>query len=81
MATKTKTTRTVSATVAKPSQTERVLAELRKGRTLTQAQARTRGIMSLSSRVNELRQKGVPIASVPYRNKAGRTVVQYRMEA
>jgi len=73
------TTRVVSP--AKPSQNERVLKTLREGKTLTQAQARTRGILSLSSRVNELRQAGVRIASVPYRNRSGRTVVRYQMEA
>jgi hypothetical protein len=62
----------------KPSQKDRVLKMLRGGKTLTQAQARTYNILSLSARVNELRREGVPIASVPVRRQ-GRTVVRYVM--
>lgn len=65
----------------KPSQLDRILTTLRSGKSMTQAQARARGIKSLSSRVNELRNQGVPISSVPYRNREGRTVVQYRLGA
>lgn len=64
----------------RPTQLERIMLTLRKGGTLTQAQARTRGIMSLSSRVSELRQAGEPITSDVYTNKQGRTVVKYRLE-
>lgn len=74
-------TKTTRPKTTKPSQLERIMATLRKGQTLTQAQARTRGIMSLSSRVNELRQAGEPIASVVYTNRSGRKVVRYQLEA
>jgi hypothetical protein len=68
-------------TTVKPTQKDRILTTLRQGKTLTQAQARARGIMSLSSRVNELRQSGVSIASTAYQNRAGQTVVRYSLSA
>lgn len=74
-------TMTTTERSTKPTQLERIMNTLRKGQSLTQAQARTRGIKSLSSRVNELRQAGEPIASVVYTNRQGRKVVQYRLEA
>lgn len=61
------------------TQNQRVLETFQAGRSLTQAQARVRGIKSLSSRVNELRQAGHPIDAVPYTNREGRTVVRYQM--
>ncbi len=63
----------------KPTQKEWVLSYLRNGRTLTQAQARTYRIASLSSRVNELRRAGVPITSTPFVNRKNRKVVRYEM--
>lgn len=63
----------------KPSQKARIMKILATGRKLTQAQARTYNIMSLSSRVNELRRADVPINSLPYRRRDGRTVVQYQL--
>lgn len=69
----------MSGTKQKKSQNQRVREVLQSGKSLTQAQARTRGIMSLSSRVNELRQSGVAIDSVPYTNRDGRTVVRYQL--
>lgn len=71
----------VSMKARKPTQLERILNTLKLGKTMTQAQARTRGIRSLSSRVNELRNQGVSITSVPYRNRDGRTVVRYQLAA
>lgn len=68
-----------SSKTTKPSQLDRIMSTLRSGKSMTQAQARTRGIKSLSARVNELRQQGESISSVPYRNRDGRTVVQYRL--
>jgi len=63
----------------KLSQKQRIMNILNSGRKLTQAQARTYNIMSLSSRVNELRRDhNEPIDSVPYRRrKDHRMIVQY----
>jgi hypothetical protein len=64
------------------TQKQRVLKLLRAGRKLTQAQAREKfGIMSLSSRVNELRHDGVSITATPYRQKDRPTVVKYHLAA
>jgi hypothetical protein len=71
---------TTKRPVTKPTQLERVMGYLRK-HPMTQAQARTWGIMSLSSRVNELRQAGEPITSTVYTNRQGRKVVRYQLEA
>lgn len=61
------------------TQTERVLATLRSGKTLTSAQARQRGIMRLSARVFELREAGVNVVSVPYTSKSGAQAVRYAL--
>lgn len=69
-----------SKSKTRANQKQRILEILGTGRKLTQAQAKNNyNILSLSSRVNELRRSGVAINSVPYRNKTGRTVVQYQM--
>jgi hypothetical protein len=61
------------------TQNERILNLLNKGRKLTSAQARTYNIMSLSCRVNELRQRGHDISISPYKRRDGRVVVQYHL--
>jgi hypothetical protein len=43
------------------TQTQRVLQTLRSGKTLTTAQARTRGIGRLSARIFDLRSSGVNV--------------------
>lgn len=61
------------------TQKDKILNRLARGQTLTVAQAEKMNIMSLSSRVNELRKDGHPITSVPYRTRDGRTVVRYSL--
>lgn len=60
------------------TQRERVLNILRSGRTLTAAEALSRyGIVNLRARIDELRQEGVRINSVPYTRKTGSRAVKY----
>lgn len=63
----------------KQTQKDRVLNRLREGKTLTQAQARTWNILSLSSTVTKLRRAGHPIDTEPFRNRRGRTVSRYSL--
>jgi hypothetical protein len=63
----------------KQSQKARVLNMLRAGRKLTQAQARTWNILSLSSTVTKLRHDGYDIDIEPFRNRRGRTVARYSL--
>ncbi len=60
------------------TQNERILNLFRKGKKLTQAQARTYNIASLSSRVNELRKAGHDIATTPVVRR-GRVIAQYHL--
>jgi Helix-turn-helix domain len=67
-------------TQSRLTQKQRILKTL-KSRKLTQEQAKQRfGIMSLSSRVRELRDDGFPIISHPYQRKLpdGRKVTAVR---
>jgi hypothetical protein len=74
-----KNSQKMSNSKVKLTQKERIMKTLLAGGRITQAQARNRGIMSLSSRVNELRHDGVPIKSSPYINRKGYTAVQYHL--
>ena len=65
--------------MTKPSQKARVEKWLREGKTLTQAQARTYRIKSLSSVVNKLRRSHIPITSTLVCNRRGKIVVRYEM--
>ena len=60
------------------TQNERILNLLVRGKKLTQAQARTYNIASLSSRVNELRKAGHEISTTPVVRR-GRVVAQYHL--
>ena len=59
------------------TQTQRVLSTLQNGKSLTAAQARTRGINRLSARIFEIRSEGHNVLSVPYTNANGNTAVKY----
>ena len=59
------------------TQTQKVLKQLRAGRTLTSAQARTQGILRLPARIHELRESGVRVVSTYVTNKNGTRVVKY----
>jgi hypothetical protein len=62
------------------TQRERVLNVLKSGRTLTAAEALSRyGIVNLRARIDELRQEGFRINSVPYTKKNGARAVKYEM--
>jgi hypothetical protein len=61
------------------TQTQRVLKQLRQGRTLTSAQARTQGIQRLAARVHELRESGVRVVSTYATSKNGTRVVKYSL--
>ena len=61
------------------TQTQRVLETLQTGKTLTSAQARSRGIQRLSARIFELRQDNHNVLSVPYVNKQGMNAVKYAL--
>jgi hypothetical protein len=64
------------------TQRERVLNVLKSGRTLTAAEALSRyGIVNLRARIDELRQDGVRINSVPYTKKTGARAVKYALAA
>ena len=64
------------------TQRERVLNVLKSGRTLTAAEALSRyGIANLRARIDELRQEGVRINSVPYVKKTGARAVKYVLAA
>jgi hypothetical protein len=64
------------------TQRERVLNVLKSGRTLTAAEALSRyGIVNLRARIDELRQDGVRINSVPYTKKTGARAVKYTLAA
>jgi len=59
------------------SQTQRVLQTLRSGKTLTVAQARTRGILNLRARINDLRQSGVNVRSTRFTTRNGGSAARY----
>jgi len=62
------------------TQRERVLNVLKAGRTLTAAEALSRyGIANLRARIDELRQDGVRINSVPYTKRNGARAVKYEL--
>jgi hypothetical protein len=62
------------------TQTQRVLAMLKAGRTLTSAEAASRfGIQRLPARIFELREEGVRITATPYVRKNGARAVKYSL--
>lgn len=61
------------------TQTQRVLRQLRQGKTLTSAQARTQGILRLPARIHELRESGVRVVSTYATSKNGTRVVKYSL--
>lgn len=65
--------------MARLTQKQRILNLLNKGKRITQAQARTYNILSLSSRINELRRAGHEISVTPVKRRDGRIVAQYHM--
>ena len=65
--------------MTKQTQNIRILKTLRNGKTLTAAQAASRGIVRLRSRIHELRSAGVNIQSVPYTKTTGVKAVKYML--
>ena len=61
------------------TQTQRVLKQLRNGRTLTSAQARTQGISRLAARIFDLREAGVNVRSTFVTNRDGVRVARYSL--
>jgi len=61
------------------TQTQRVLNTLRSGKTLTVAQGRTRGILNLRARIDDLRQSGVKVNSTYFRTKNGGRAAKYSL--
>lgn len=68
-------------TMATLTQNERILSQLESGKTLTSAQARSRGIMRLAARIHELREQGYRIQSTPYTTRDGFRAVKYGFRA
>jgi hypothetical protein len=60
------------------TQTQRVLSTLRSGKTLTSAQARTRGILRLAARIHEIRESGVAVQTT-FVNRNGSRTARYSL--
>lgn len=60
------------------TQTQRILSTLQSGRTLTTAQARTRGIGRLSARIFDLRSSGVKVQTT-YVTRNGVRTARYSL--
>lgn len=65
--------------MTKKTQTERILRQLKNGRTLTSRQALNQGIQRLRSRIFDLRESGINIKSIPTVNADGHYAVKYSL--
>jgi len=61
------------------TQTQKILTTLRSGKTLTVAQARTRGILNLTARIDELRQSGVKVRTTRFTTRNGGSAARYSL--